>query len=643
MLFFLITSFCDAQTKKIDNLLTRLKKTETKYERLNTILTICEEYQSLNRDTLYNLALEAKLLAASQPDKEKKGLAATALSNAYMQWGWIDSALAVLEPMLTNEKNYSESTYFKMQRSNAMIYGSRAEYEKALSILFPALNGAEKWKDTLNIAAISNSIGSVSLARGKPDEALLWIQKAAALSIGNDKYKPVLAAAYTNAANAYLQKGDLDSSNHYIELAVTLCRVTENLFILATALRLQVNILTIKKKFAEAELALKEMITTRKLTRGTNFFVEDNIQLADFYANTGQLDKAIEFCLSMLKTGNVYDTASAQFPILTNDPKLRLEFTMALAKYYKQGNRLKEYQETLEQILLLKDSLYEANSAQAIAESETKYEVQKKENTILQQKYSLQKNRFLLSGSIALLVMTMIISYFIFRDYRRKQKIKMNIALAEEQAKAEIYVQKAEEKERMRIAADLHDNIGAYASAIRTDVDKIAQGNPRHATNNLRNLQQHSQEIMNSLRDTIWVLNKENITITGISDRIKDYVNKLRPSYENVQFSIEEDITNDIRVNSQTALNIFRIVQETIHNSLKHSNASNVNITVQSSATTTVTINDNGKGMDKLHQNKNGNGFINMQARAAESKLNLFVNSVTDAGTSVRIELPTTN
>ncbi|MBI1781925.1 MAG: hypothetical protein HYR66_11235 [Sphingobacteriales bacterium] len=600
MLFFLITSFCDAQTKKIDNLLTRLKKTETKYERLNTILTICEEYQSLNRDTLYNLALEAKLLAASQPDKEKKGLAATALSNAYMQWGWIDSALAVLEPMLTNEKNYSESTYFKMQRSNAMIYGSRAEYEKALSILFPALNGAEKWKDTLNIAAISNSIGSVSLARGKPDEALLWIQKAAALSIGNDKYKPVLAAAYTNAANAYLQKGDLDSSNHYIELAVTLCRVTENLFILATALRLQVNILTIKKKFAEAELALKEMITTRKL-------------------------------------------ASAQFPILTNDPKLRLEFTMALAKYYKQGNRLKEYQETLEQILLLKDSLYEANSAQAIAESETKYEVQKKENTILQQKYSLQKNRFLLSGSIALLVMTMIISYFIFRDYRRKQKIKMNIALAEEQAKAEIYVQKAEEKERMRIAADLHDNIGAYASAIRTDVDKIAQGNPRHATNNLRNLQQHSQEIMNSLRDTIWVLNKENITITGISDRIKDYVNKLRPSYENVQFSIEEDITNDIRVNSQTALNIFRIVQETIHNSLKHSNASNVNITVQSSATTTVTINDNGKGMDKLHQNKNGNGFINMQARAAESKLNLFVNSVTDAGTSVRIELPTTN
>ncbi len=85
---------------------------------------------------------------------------------------------------------------------------------------------------------------------------------------------------------------------------------------------------------------------------------------------------------------------------------------------------------------------------------------------------------------------------------------------------------------RKRIAADLHDNIGAYATAISADVEKITGKGGIGNELQLQNLLQHSREIPNSLRDTIWVLNKDTITITGISDRIKNYINKLDPSYE---------------------------------------------------------------------------------------------------------------
>lgn len=214
--------------------------------------------------------------------------------------------------------------------------------------------------------------------------------------------------------------------------------------------------------------------------------------------------------------------------------------------------------------------------------------------------------------------------------------------MAEEHAKAEVAVKEAEEKERVRIAADLHDNIGTYASAIRADVEKITQGTLDNSNHNLENLRQHSQEIMNSLRDTIWVLNKENITIAGISDRIKNYISKLQPSYEQVQFNIEETVTNDVRINSQTALNIFRIVQEAIHNSLKHSLASCINISVNSGETISMVIKDNGKGMDMV-QHGSGNGFVNMQARAKESGLKLSMHSAINEGTSVAIDFPTTN
>lgn len=643
LLLFLVPALCHAQTNTIDKLQARLQQATTPTERLDGILALCEEHHSLNRDTLYNLALEAKMLAASQPGNDKKRLAAIALSNAYMKWGWADSALDAMEPVLKEEKGDNKSIYYKMLREQAIIYGGKNNLEKGLAILFPALTAAESSKDTLNMAAIMNSIGSMKMASQLYDEALTWIWKAARLCTNNPACKNTQAAIYTNAANAYMQKNMFDSCLLYIERAIVLSRETEDLLILATALRIKSSVLTTQKKFAEAETTIKEMIETRYRSQGSNLFIEDNLQLADFYANTGQLEKAIQLCKQMLQTGNLYDTAFRLPVIFTNSPQLRLEYWQALARYYKQGNRQPEYQQALEQVVMLKDSVYTTNSERAIADAETKYEVQKKENTILQQKYSLREGRFLLFGLLGLMIMALLVAYFILRDYRRKQKIKMELAMADERAKAADAVKVAEEKERVRIAADLHDNIGAYASAIKSDVEKMAMGASGTENPQLQSLQHHSQEIINSLRDTIWVLNKEHITITGISDRIKNYISKLQASYEQVQFNINETITADIRISSPTALNIFRIVQEAVHNALKHSGATEVNIAIASTNNVAISIADNGKGMDVSLQNGKGNGLSNMKARAAEAGLHLTIKSIINEGTTVAMQLPTIN
>jgi signal transduction histidine kinase len=639
LFFLLIKPWCWSQTAKIDALFNQLRNSSANEVRLSIILNLCEEYQSLNRDSLYTLALEARKLSLQQDDKDKTGLAAMALSDAYMQWGWTDSALAAIAPALSEEKGYSKKVYYKMQRHHGLIYANRSDHEKALSILYPALSGAEAAKDTLNMAAIINSIASINIAREMPDEAMPLIRKAASYCESNPLYKTVLAAVYTNAANAFLQKQKYDSSEFYIKRAVPLCRETENLFILASLQRINATIYTHQQKFDEAEAALKEMLAIRKITNGDGVIVEDNLEIADFYASSGQLKKAIELCTNLLYK-NAADSSKEKTATVKN-PKLRLEYFLALARYYKQGNSLNEYQRTLEEIIVLKDSLYLANSAGAMAEAQTKYEVQKKENTILQQEISLQRNQFLLFGSLGLLTLVMGFAYFILRDFRRKQKIKLEIAMAEERVRFSIAIQQAEEKERVRIAADLHDNIGAYASAISADVANISQTGLTGASIHLQNLRHHSQEIINSLRDTIWVLNKENITITGISDRIKNYISKLQPTYHSVQFNIEEKITNDIRINSQAALNVFRIVQESMHNSLKHSTANNILIYIESGESTMISISDDGKGINPQSQNETGNGFINMKARAKESGLGFFVNTTENAGTTIIIQFPT--
>ena len=233
--------------------------------------------------------------------------------------------------------------------------------------------------------------------------------------------------------------------------------------------------------------------------------------------------------------------------------------------------------------------------------------------------------------------MAAIIVLLAFKNYRRRQSIKLQLVLAEEKRIAAQSIIDAEENERKRIAADLHDNIGAYASAISADVEKITNNGFEKNNGSLQNLQQHSQEIINSLRDTIWVLNKDNITITGISDRVKNYISKLRPTYDNIQFHISEAIKNDVRLNSKNALNIFRIVQEALHNALKHSDAKNITINISSNETILIKVTDDGNGMEKMNT-ANGNGLLNMQARAKEIGMRLSITSKINGGTVLILE-----
>jgi signal transduction histidine kinase len=138
------------------------------------------------------------------------------------------------------------------------------------------------------------------------------------------------------------------------------------------------------------------------------------------------------------------------------------------------------------------------------------------------------------------------------------------------------------------------------------------------------------------------VLNKENITITGISDRIKNYIFKLRPSYGHIHFHISEDISNDLRFGSQNALNVFRIVQEAMHNALKHSGAGDIGISISSNEQLLIKITDDGRGMD-AGAAPGGNGLRNMQARAAESGLRLSILSDTVNGTVLQLQGNTPN
>lgn len=288
-------------------------------------------------------------------------------------------------------------------------------------------------------------------------------------------------------------------------------------------------------------------------------------------------------------------------------------------------------------MILLKDSMYKSNTTQALAEMQASYDVQKKENIIIQQKLALVRKNYLLYGSLSLLCLGLILSYILFKSYRRKQIMRLHLMQQEEKLKAQHAIEAAEENERKRIAADLHDSMGAYASAIISNVDEILAHKERVDKTSLHDLKENAAEIMSNLRDTIWALNNEKISLTAMSDRFKRYAQKASQNYPSVNVLVKEEITDDVSLSPIQALNLFRVLQEAITNALKHSQGKLIDVIFRSKGNIRIMVNDNGIGFGNKRLSANGNGITNMESRAKESGFAFGIRMLESGGTEVSL------
>ncbi len=619
-----------AQTKMTDSIRRRIAESKSDREKIEAISNLA--VLSLDPDTLLPYVLAAEAISGNVEDKLEADKIKVARAYYYIRKNYVDSAINLIDPLLKRAKNERkrQSFYLSLLFLRAKILDRGNRYTQAITQLYEVVKIAEAQKDTLTQIQAKTGIGWVQMEMEQYQEALRWLKNALHTS-NNQKFYNNYGALYSNIATTFNALNKYDSAKYYIDIAISDAKKNDNQLFLATALSMQAKIFIDTKQPHLAEAPLNEVVAIRKEINDPFYTVYDMSSLASYYANNQQTTKGIALCkegISLAKKSGL----SSQLLMIYH----------SLAQNYKAAGNTIEYSKTLEAIIALKDSFNNINSSKLLADMQAASEAQKNEKTIIEQKLDLTVKNYWLFGSALFAIMVAIIIWLTFKNYNRKQNIKMQFALQEEKRIAAQSIIDAEEQERKRIAADLHDNMGAYASAISADVEKITNNGIHASATSLQNLQQHAQEIIDSLRDTIWVLNKENITITGISDRIKSYVNKLRPSYDHIQFNIKEEITNDTRISSQHALNMFRIVQEALHNALKHSKATMVNITIESNNAISLKVIDNGKGLPQ-EASTEGNGLINMRFRAQEMGMKLSIISSINQGTTLELGNATTN
>ncbi len=630
-LFFFTLQLVQAigQMQTVDSLKERINYARQEKEKLNIIVELSE--QPINADTLLRYVLLAESIAVQSKNKSYADKAALCRAGYYVRKNITDSALVIADALLNKYKTNQQEQpfYLRLLFFKAKILDRANQFTMALSQLMQVIQTAEALKDTLILIQAKTGIGWVQMEMEQYKEALEWLYKAKHTSADQRFYKNY-GALYSNIANAYNALGRQDSARYYIDIAIKDARQNNNYIFLATALSIQAKILIDNGEAPLAEAPLHEVLEIRNKLNDPFYTVYDMSSLARYYASNNQTQKGIELCkqgIAMAKQSGL----SSQLLMIYH----------ALAENYKVSGKNIEYSNTLEEIISLKDSFNNINSTKLLADMQAGNEAQKNEKKLLEQKLILTQKNYWLYGSVLFTMMATIIAWLGFVNYRRKEKAKMEIALGEEKQQSAKAVLNAAEQERKRIAADLHDNLGAYAAAIVSNVDQI--GMNLNQENALKELKINSQSIVSQLNDTIWVLKKDNLSLTAISDRIKTFIQRIGPSYPYIKMDVTEHINTDILLPPAHAFHLYQVTKEAVINALKHSSAKNIRVSVESESQWKLTISDDGKGMTALNRKTgSGNGLQNMKNRSKEAGWEINWLSDENEGTSVVIQ-PTSN
>jgi signal transduction histidine kinase len=308
--------------------------------------------------------------------------------------------------------------------------------------------------------------------------------------------------------------------------------------------------------------------------------------------------------------------------------------------------------ETALKLITLTDSFTIAMNNNRRIINDAAFQTEEKEKTIaflqskneVQQTELKQKNvlNYLLAGSALAVIIILLLSY---RNYKQKQKLqqqRINELETEKKLMATEAVLKGEEQERTRLAKDLHDGLGGMLSGIKYSLNTL-KGNLIMTPDNAQAFERSIDMLDSSIQEMRRVAHNmmpEALVKFGLDTALKDFCNEISKSGA-LQVAYQSIGMENENLPQTTAITIYRIVQELINNSIKHSAAANSIVQITKAANNiSLTVEDDGKGFDAaILDRSKGIGWSNIKHRIDFLNGKLDIHSGPGNGTSVLVEI----
>lgn len=218
------------------------------------------------------------------------------------------------------------------------------------------------------------------------------------------------------------------------------------------------------------------------------------------------------------------------------------------------------------------------------------------------------------------------------RSYYRRQLLRQRTEFEKKQAV---------EHERTRIATDMHDDMGAGLSRIKflSETIGIKKQQQQPIEEDLGKIREYSHDMIDKMGEIVWALNEKNDSLNDLLSYTRAYaVEYLSQNGIKCTVQIPEHLGGTEFVSGEFRRNVYLTVKEALHNIVKHSQASQVNIDIKINSKLTISIADDGTGFEQNNIRPFSNGLSSMRKRM--EAMRGYCSIISNKGTEVRLEVP---
>lgn len=564
----------------------------------------------------------------------------------------IDSAEKYSELFHANKKNdlpaaslyaaltlsYSSEAGYEQGVADGNAYRGYVEYyhgnyPDALDYYMAALGKYETANDTAGISNSCYFIGKIHRMMSNFEQALEYTNRAYALDKQSNSQKEA-SSDMNGLGNIYAAMGKYDSALAIFERRIVLEEqigdsgsVASALADLATAYTatgdaekgLQYHLASLKK--LDAAMTDSTQWYLKKFKAGVlNDMAGDYFLLGDYGAAIKTAEEALTLAASVnaRKEKRTIYTRLAELHGLTGREDLQMQY--------------------MEKYIALNDSLLSEEGQARIAEAEVRYDVAKKEADIARldaDKAALTLDNEKEKAEKTLIIICALGGALLFAALGLLIYSRNRMRYKEEQFRAMI---DGEQAERRRIAMELHDGLGQVLSSARLNVAGLEESVKKEDNAILKNSLSLIDEACNEVRNVSHNLMPSALIRLGLVPALRELANKTTQSGK-IAVAVQADQFS-AQLNSAEETALYRIIQETVNNSLKYSRAGNISITLAGTQQVKVVVHDNGIGMPKDSSDSGyGIGWKNIRSRVELLRGELDVKSAPGEGTTVTITI----
>ena len=644
-----------------------------------SITSLSQAQVILNRDSLWN--------------EVQKSNEDTVRVNLYIQLGQQyennnpDSAILLYEQALKlSEKLRFASGIIQYYTNVTYVYNTQGRYDTSLVLNLKSIAIAREFGNETRLASCLANTGASYMALGNYQIAIEYYQQALPiLESKRDTFR--IQVLYTNLVYLYTEIKQLSKAVEFGELSLSIARQSNNQLNQLTVL---VNLSTVYIMSGLYDKALSSAEESLSLARKLNhsgavvasllnmstvhMYRGDYLFIKKYYDEALPIAEAIEDheSLAVIRRGlgiyyfHRHNLSKARHCAQQSfDLSLKFSFKEHMLKAYRlladveiAGGDFKKADRYVLDYDSLQQLIFNEATAKNIQDAETKYETAEKTKQIetLQQQavirsLSLKQARLWTSILGLLFVSSAIIFYLIRKSLIQRREllnqenelkgIRIEELEKEKQLTASRALIQGEEQERSRLAKDLHDGLGGLLSGVKISLSNM-KGDMTMTNDNVlvfdRSLDMLDTSIQ-ELRRVSHNMMPESLMKFGLATAIRDFCDSIN-GMKALKVTFQK-VGEERRIDSSSEIILYRLVQELLNNSLKHSGAHSALVQLAFESTSmSLTVEDDGKGFEIVAlEDATGSGWPNIKSRVEYLKGKLDVSSQPGEGTSVHIRL----